>query len=84
MEEGEQVGRDRQRGRRRTEEGKVGCQRKEEAVEPQSQGLGEGEEVQGEGRGWGESWEGEKPWGEQEEGGLDSLGLELRILRHYT
>lgn len=70
MEEGEQAGRDRQR-RRRAEEGKVGCRSQGEAGEPQSQRVEEEVGVQVEGRGWGESWAVERPWGEQEVGGLD-------------
>lgn len=72
MEEGEQVGRDRRRKRRMAEEGRVGCQSQGEVEEHRNQRVEEGEEVQGEGRGWGESWAGERPWGEQEVGGLDS------------
>lgn len=71
MEEGGQVGRDRRR-ERRAEEGKVGCRSQVEVGGPQSQRVEEGEGVQGEGRGWGGSWAGERPWGEQEVGGLDS------------
>lgn len=72
MEEAEQVGRGRRWERRRAEEGEVGCQSQGEVGGPRSQRMEEGEEVQGEGRGWGESWEGKRPWGEQEVGGLDS------------
>lgn len=82
MEGGEQVQRDRLR--KRTEEGKERCRSQGEVGEPHSQRVEEGEEVQGEGRGWGESWKGQRPWGEQEVGGLDSSGLEFHILRHCT
>ena len=70
MEEGEQVGRDRQR--RRAEEEKVGPRNQGEVGEPRSQRVEEGEGVQGEGRGWGESLEVERSWGGQEVGGSDS------------
>lgn len=50
-EEGEQAGRGRQWGRKRGEEGRVGCQSQGEVVGHQSQRGEEEEEGQGEGRG---------------------------------